>query len=185
MRCLRFMPNAPDVSELRGAPIFRLWRKMYAVGRFFGRHGRIHIHDTFDAPLSFTRCPCEIAFITMPSNAAMAEFIEGPGWTIVDYHGDVLGLLDPLDGPPDMVKAGHTVSSDAWVWWSQPPRQNALIRSLRAAHVVTTPWPALVEPLKTINRSVVLLPDSHGTDPHFSRAFMQAMEKIKRIRHHA
>lgn len=150
--CFRFIPNEIEAGELRGAPLFREWKKSG-----YGRPHETHIMTPGPHTMEITNC--EAWFILMPGNTGVANYIASAKHPIVvDYHGDVLRLL-PEVPPLDMVLAGLTVKPGAWEWWSQPEPQASIRRSLRSATIITTPWPDLVEPLREINPNVVLLPD--------------------------
>lgn len=151
--CFRFCPNAVEPGELRGAPLFREWKRTR-----YGYPHETHIMNPGMHSMEITNC--ETWFILMPGNRAVADYIVSARHpVIVDYHGDVLRLI--ADNPPiDMVLAGLTITPEVWEWWSQPEPQDSMRRSLEAATVVTTPWPHLVEPLREINNlNVMLVPD--------------------------
>ena len=161
--CFRFIPNSFEAAELRGGPFFREWRK-----EFFSPHRCILTAPQKSAVLHVN--PCETWFVTMPHHRDTANYIcSGTIPTVVDYYGDVLGLLVrkmaplamSLDSviPLGMDLAGLTVTPEAWEFWEADNHQTSLRRSLEAAQIVTTPWPALVDPLREINPNVMLVPD--------------------------
>jgi hypothetical protein len=158
---VRYLTSGTDwVSELRGLQMFELLRRQNTMARLStgAKHGYVHIGNLID------RAPCsdELWFILMPGSSDVVDVIE---WrdaqdsmpTIVDVHADVLRLVhNPSD---DMIRHGHSVTADAWEWWSDPERQETLTRSLRAADVITTSYAELVLPLRAYNENVVHLPD--------------------------
>lgn len=149
--CFRFIPNAVEPGELRGAPLFREWRKTD-----YGRPHETHIMTPGMHTMEITNC--ETWFILMPGNRAVADYIVSARHpVIVDYHGDVLRLSG--NGTEEMRRAGRTNSPEAWEWWARAEPQENLLKSMRSATLVTTPWPELVAPIRDINPNVLLLPD--------------------------
>jgi hypothetical protein len=176
-RCVRYAHVGDQrTAELRGLRAFKWMRTFVRAARLLGSHARVHIGAEIRNP-----CPDELLFLLMPATPALADYIETcrrlPGRsTVIDVHADVLRLLSaPV---PEMAVShdGHG-DSDGWVWWSRPDRQDALTRSIRAADVVTTPWPQMVEPLRSLNPNVVLLPDFDNASPD---RFMLGFRQVKR-----
>lgn len=176
-RCIRYAHTGHQrTAELRGLTVFKAAQAALTLLRPFGGHGRVHIGAEIRDP-----CSDELLFIIMPSSPEVADYIE---WcnsqrcmsTFVDIVADTLGLLPD---PHSEMQVSHDGRGDqeAWAWWSDPDRQDALRRSIVAADVVTTSWPQLVEPLRELNPAVVLLPDCDPDNPfRFWRKFRQVME---------
>jgi len=153
MDCVRFaVPLCTEpipVARLRGLVVFRVLQVTQAVRRPFGGHGRTRIGPRVTDGVP--PCPDEILFIVMPGDVSIATYLElrrRRGWvTVVDVTADVLGLITQDDYSDEMREAAKHNAPGAGEWWSRPESQDALVRSLRAAHVVTTSWEDLVSPL--------------------------------------
>lgn len=150
--CFRFIPNDADAGELRGAQLFREWKE---IG--YGHPHETHLMSPGMHSMEITNC--EAWFILMPGNRAVADYVVGAQHPIVvDYYGDVLRIAGE-HASDKMREAGLTVPVESWEWWATPEPRDSILRSLAAATIVTTPWPELVEPLREINPTVMLLPD--------------------------
>lgn len=175
-RCIQVSYNNESIAELRGLHFFK------AV-RFVARLAFWHKHrcEITMGAVGVDGCPTELLFITMPSSERVAAYLEYRNLhhmhTIVDYHGDVLRLAND-DASPTMKEAGATVPQDGWEWWYHPDRQEAMTRSLRAAHVVTTPWPELIPALSRLNPRTVLLPDDHKKGGDFADGWRNVMKAL-------
>jgi len=182
LRCWRYAMTIPAwQADLRGLPLFKSFRYAALASRLLGGHARVHIADSLDR----RPCPDEALFLPMPSRLDVADLVEWRAGqphlpTIVDVFADVLRMVDQPDEA--MVRAGREgATPEAWRWWYHPDRQAAITRCITAADVVTTPWPALVGPLRAVNRNVVLMPDFHRRDPHpFQLGIMQACALLDR-----
>lgn len=158
-RCFRYLPNARSVYALRGGPLFE------GMGEVLNPdHGRIYITDPESPPeAGVLVCRCgEIWFALMPSRQVVEEIEKRDlcNAAIVDYYGDVLQLSH--NPSRESIRAGRTNTDAAWEWWYRPEQQETMKRALRAAAVVTTPWPHLINRLHAYNPHVVLLPDCHA-----------------------
>lgn len=169
--CFRFIPNDTEAGELRGGPFFRNWNPFITSG-----------HEVIvNTPGDFieTYSTCEVWFVLMPSGDGMADFLCGGtiSASVVDYYGDVLRLAG--EGTEEMRRAGRTNSPEAWEWWARAEPQENLLKSMRSATLVTTPWPELVAPIRDINPSVLLLPDYNPKNG--GRLFRASWEKVGSI----
>jgi hypothetical protein len=178
-RCIRYAhPGHQRTAELRGLAVFKAAQVALKLLRPLGGHGRVNIGAEIRNP-----CFDELLFIIAPSSPDVAEYIE---WcnsqrymsTVVDVVADTLGLLPDLH-PEMQVSHDGRGDQEAWAWWSHPDRQDALRRSIVAADVVTTSWPQLVEPLRELNPTVMLLPDWHWDSDSsgcFEHQFLHVMK---------
>lgn len=179
--CFRFLPNSEETGALRGAPVFAADQRAWQRSKIMRATG--HEILITEGSQSIQIRPCEQWFLLMPGHLQVAELIEERPFRaiVVDYHADVLQLMDLDDASPASKEAGATVPRESWEWWSHPDRQESMTRSLRAADVITTPFPEYIPALKAFTPRVVLLPDvkKGGSGPWLP--FRKAWDKNVRI----
>ena len=133
-------------ARLRGAPAFHRWRTQGIPATVDNRIA--HNHQANHVLL----------FIAFPAQPAIADYITE--LAACPHCAAVVDVFSPITRP-DAMTGGPGVMT----FWLDPAHRNTALRAIRAADVVTTPWPKWdgvpdwIDELSALNPNVMILPD--------------------------